>query len=83
MPPPWRCWLNPLRVFWSALNVPDDKLPLIKSLKVDYLKRATGSLRAVASLTPEQIQTIHTQEKGEVLVAVTVTDEARYPADPV
>ncbi|NMZ70490.1 protein of unknown function [Pseudomonas peli] len=62
--------------FLVGMNVPDDKLPLIKSLKVDYLKRATGSLRAVASLTPEQIQAIHTQEKGEVLVAVTVTDEA-------
>ena len=62
--------------FLVGMNVPDDKLPLIKSLKVDYLKRATGSLRAVASLTAEQIQAIHTQEKGEVLVAVTVTDEA-------
>jgi acyl-coenzyme A thioesterase PaaI-like protein len=62
--------------FLVGMNVPDDKLPLIKSLKVDYLKRATGSLRAEASLTPEQIQAIHTQEKGEVLVAVTVTDEA-------
>ena len=37
---------------------------------------ATGSLRAEASLTPEQIHSIHTQDKGEVLVAVTVTDEA-------
>lgn len=62
--------------FLVGMNVPDDKLPLIKSLKVDYLKRATGSLRAEASLTAEQIQAIHTQEKGEVLVAVTVTDEA-------
>lgn len=59
-----------------GMNVPDDKLPLIKSLKVDYLKRASGGLRAEASLTPEQIQAIHTQEKGEVRVAVCVTDEA-------
>ena len=62
--------------FLVGMNVPDDKLPLIKSLKVNYLKRATGSLRAEASLTPEQIHSIHTQDKGEVLVAVTVTDEA-------
>lgn len=62
--------------FLVGMNVPDDKLPLIKSLKVDYLKRATGNLRAEASLTAEQIEAIHSQEKGEVLVAVTVTDEA-------
>ncbi len=62
--------------FLVGMNVPDDKLPLIKSLKVDYLKRATGSLRAEACLTSEQIHAIHTQDKGEVLVAVTVTDEA-------
>ncbi|MGH8354191.1 MAG: DUF4442 domain-containing protein [Pseudomonas sp.] len=51
------------------------KLPPIKTLKVDYLKRATGGLKAVASLSAEQIQAIHTQDKGEVSVAVTVTDE--------
>ncbi|PTS84251.1 DUF4442 domain-containing protein [Pseudomonas sp. HMWF032] len=62
--------------FLVGMNVPDDKLPLIKSLKVDYLKRATGSLIADARLTPEQVHAIQTQDKGEVLVAVTVTDEA-------
>lgn len=61
--------------FLVGMNVPDDKLPLIKSLKVDYLKRAVGGLRAEARLTPEQIQAIHSQDKGEVLVAVQVTDE--------
>jgi acyl-coenzyme A thioesterase PaaI-like protein len=62
--------------FLVGMNVPDDKLPLIKSLKVDYLKRATGALHAAAILTPEQIEAIRTQEKGEVLVAVSITDEA-------
>lgn len=62
--------------FVVGMNVPDDKLPLIKSLKVDYLKRATGALHAVATLTNEQIAAIHSEEKGEVLVAVTVTDES-------
>lgn len=62
--------------FLVGMNVPDDKLPLIKSLKVDYLKRATGALNAVATLTTEQITALHSQEKGEVLVEVTVTDEA-------
>ncbi|GLK89665.1 DUF4442 domain-containing protein [Pseudomonas turukhanskensis] len=62
--------------FLVGMNVPDDKLPLIKSLKVDYLKRATGALQATAVLTAQQIEAIGTHEKGEVVVSVTVTDEA-------
>lgn len=41
-----------------------------------YLRRASGGLRAEASLTPAQIQAIHNQDKGQVLVAVRVTDES-------
>ena len=68
-----------------GLNVPDDRLPLLKAMKVNYLRRANGGLRAVARLTNEQIELIRTTEKGEVDVAVTITDkdgeqpvEARY-----
>lgn len=62
--------------FCVGMNVPDDKLPLIKSMKVDYLKRAVGDMKAVAQLRPEQIQQILTQDKGEVTVPVTITDES-------
>jgi acyl-coenzyme A thioesterase PaaI-like protein len=62
--------------FCVGLNLPDDKLPLIKTLKVEYLKRAQGDLRAVATLRPEQVEAIRTLEKGEVTVAVTVTDSS-------
>jgi len=62
--------------FCVGMNLPDDKLPLIKTLKVDYLKRAQGDMKAVARLRPEQIQQILTQEKGEVTVPVTITDES-------
>ncbi|MES2089092.1 MAG: DUF4442 domain-containing protein [Pseudomonadota bacterium] len=62
--------------FCVGMNVPDDKLPLIKTLKVDYLKRAMGDLRAVAQLRPEQIQQILTLDKGEVTVPVSITDES-------
>jgi hypothetical protein len=58
------------------MNLPDDKLPLIKTLHVDYLKRAQGDMRAVASLRPEQIEQILTQDKGEVTVPVSITDES-------
>jgi acyl-coenzyme A thioesterase PaaI-like protein len=62
--------------FCVGMNVPDDKLPLIKTMKVDYLKRAQGDMKAVAQLRPEQIQQIRTQDKGEVTVPVSITDES-------
>ncbi len=62
--------------FCVGMSVPDDKLPLIKSMHVDYQRRAQGGLRAVAQLTAEQREQILTLEKGEVRVAVTVTDES-------
>lgn len=62
--------------FLVAMNMPDNKLLLIKSLKVDYLKRVVGGLTAVASLSAEQIAAMAEQERGEVLVAVTVSDDS-------
>lgn len=62
--------------FCVGMNLPDDKLPLIKSMHVDYLRRAQGDMKAEASLTPEQIQQILTQDKGEVTVAVNITDSS-------
>lgn len=59
-----------------GMNLPDHKLPLIKSLKVDYLKRAQGGLRAVATLTPAQRQAMLTEEKGETVVEVVITDDS-------
>ncbi len=65
-----------------GMNVPDDRTPVIKSMKVNYLKRATGDLRAVAELSGEQIQAIIDNEKGELLVPVTVTDsEGKQPIE--
>lgn len=62
--------------FCVGMNVPDDKLPLIKTMKIDYVRRSVGNMRAVAQLRPEQIQQIVSQEKGEVTVPVTITDES-------
>jgi acyl-coenzyme A thioesterase PaaI-like protein len=62
--------------FCVGMNVPDDKLPLIKSMKVSYLKRSQGDMKAVAQLRPEQIQQILTQDKGDVTVPVVITDES-------
>ncbi len=57
-----------------GMNVPDDKTPVIKSMNIKYVKRAKGDLMAKAHLTPEQIAEIVDTEKGEVRVAVAVTD---------
>ncbi len=62
--------------FVVGMNLSDDKLPLIKSLHVDYKRRAVGDLRAVATLTDEQVAMIQNEPKGEVLVGITVTDES-------
>ncbi|NVJ65726.1 MAG: DUF4442 domain-containing protein [Gammaproteobacteria bacterium] len=58
-----------------GMNVPDDKIPVIKSMNINYVKRAVGALTAKAHLTDEQIDNILNTEKGEVDVSVTVTDE--------
>ena len=62
--------------FCVGMNVPDDKLPLIMSMKVDFQRRAVGGMTAVASLQPEQIALMRSQDKGEVTVPVVITDES-------
>jgi acyl-coenzyme A thioesterase PaaI-like protein len=57
-----------------GMNVPDAAIPVIKTIKLDYVKRSKGDMRAEAWLTPEQIEQIATREKGEVTVAVKITD---------
>jgi Domain of unknown function (DUF4442) len=59
-----------------GMNVRDDCIPLAKELKMTFKKRATGALRAVAVLTPEQRAALQASDKGEINVSVTVTDEA-------
>lgn len=59
-----------------GMNVPDSAIPVVKSMTIRYKKRAKGGLQAVATLSPEQIEAITTQDKGEVLVPVQVTDES-------
>jgi acyl-coenzyme A thioesterase PaaI-like protein len=59
-----------------GMNVRDDCLPLAKQLSMAFVKRATGALTAVATLTPEQQKALRDSDKGEVTVQVVVTDEA-------
>jgi acyl-coenzyme A thioesterase PaaI-like protein len=61
--------------FIVGINLPGDKLPLIKTMNLNYVKRATGDMTAVATLTDEQIALMQTTEKGDINVQVIVTDE--------
>jgi uncharacterized protein (TIGR00369 family) len=63
-----------------GMNVPDDRIPVIKTMHADFVKRSKGAMRAVAHLTNEQIKEIRETEKGETKVPVTVTDaEGKEP----
>jgi len=59
-----------------GMNIPDDKIPVLKTMHIDYVKRSTGNLTAVATITQEQIEKIHQEEKGDTVIQVTVTDDA-------
>jgi hypothetical protein len=61
--------------FAIGMHLPDDEVPLLKTLKVDYLKRSRGDLKAVVELCPEQVRDLLSDRKGEISVPVKVTDQ--------
>lgn len=58
-----------------GLNLPGNKIPVIKHMAIDYNKRCSGHLTATATLSDEQIQAMRTQDKGEARIAVSFTDQ--------
>lgn len=62
--------------FVFGQNLPDDKLPLMKSLQVDFLKRNRGGLRVTASLGELQRRQLRDEPKGSVAVPVEAVDDA-------
>lgn len=64
-----------------GMVLPDSRIPLLKSLHIDYVKRAQGTLRAEAALTPEMRARVLAEEKGDLMVPVRVTDETG--AEPI
>jgi hypothetical protein len=59
-----------------AKSLPADKLPLVKNINADFVKRSTGALRGRVVLTEKQIDYIQNSEKGEIPLDVEITDEA-------
>lgn len=65
--------------FCLGWHLPDDRLPLIKSLQVEFQRRTQGDLRAQASLTAEQVARVRRETKGELVVPVEVRDASGEP----
>ncbi|CAM9645702.1 unnamed protein product [Ectocarpus sp. 8 AP-2014] len=59
-----------------GMSVPDSRLPLCKSMAIDFTRLSQGDVTAVAELSEEQLTAVRDQEKGEANVQVTVTDES-------
>ncbi|GHF02170.1 hypothetical protein GCM10011501_34400 [Thalassotalea profundi] len=59
-----------------GINLPDSQLPLLKSMKMDFLRRMEGALKAKATITSEQLDQMKAQDKGDFLVEVHITDES-------
>jgi len=59
-----------------GMNVPDNCIPLLKSMTVHYQRRMQGNLTAVAKLSEEDILLIEAGGKGSLMVKVEITDES-------
>jgi len=59
-----------------GMNVPDNKLPLLKSMTINYQRRMQGNLTAQATLTLAQGIKIEQDEKGAMEISVVITDES-------
>lgn len=58
-----------------GMNLPDSALPLLKSMTIHYQRRMQGSLKAIATITNEQIALLN-EEKGNMDIVVSITDES-------
>lgn len=57
-----------------GLHLPDDRLPLLKSMDIRYVRRANGDLVATASLPASDVAAVLAQEKGDIGIHVDVRD---------
>ena len=58
----------------TGLSVPDSRILVIRTLELEYKRRATGDMKAVASFSDEQVAYIQDTEKGEIQVPIKITD---------
>lgn len=62
-----------------GMSVPDEKIPLLKSMRINYVRRSKGDLRAEATISETERRRILTDEKGDIAVPVRITDETGDP----
>lgn len=60
--------------FMTGLTVPDNRIIVIKSMNLVYLKQAKGDMTAVATFSDEQVEFIKNNEKADIDVPVVITD---------
>lgn len=60
--------------FITGMSVPDSRILVIRNLELEYKRRATGDMKAVASFNDEQVDFIKNTEKGEIEVPIKITD---------
>ncbi|MCD8523888.1 MAG: DUF4442 domain-containing protein [Saccharospirillaceae bacterium] len=60
--------------FMTGMSVPDDRIIVIRSMQLEYLKRASGDMKAVARFSDEQLEYVKNTEKGDIEVPVVITD---------
>jgi acyl-coenzyme A thioesterase PaaI-like protein len=61
--------------FMTGLTVPDNRIIVIKSMQLEYLKQATGDMKAIATFSDDQVEYIKNNDKGDIDVPVVITDE--------
>ena len=62
-------------VLLMASNLPDDRIPLVKKVEADFVRRSSGGIKVKCLLTPEEREKILSEEKGELVIDVIITDE--------
>lgn len=58
-----------------TMNLPEGRVPLLKSLQIDYTKLSMGDLLAEATLDAAARKRVRAEPKGDLVVPVTITDE--------
>jgi acyl-coenzyme A thioesterase PaaI-like protein len=66
-----------------GLHLPDDRLPLLRSMSISYERRSALPQTATAWLEPEQIELLQSEERGEVMVNTRCSDEIDDAEPPV
>lgn len=59
-----------------AMNLQDRVVPLLVRMNIHYVHRSNGDLTARAHITPAQAETLQSTHRGQMTIAVEVTDEA-------